>query len=99
MEKDPVLKRKRLEGQIKDLLASPVWTWLKEHLEGQQTELIKMASDPRLSRDSRTLLCGRLGLIAEILEKPERIQRLSKVAAEHLETRSAKSAPPLVKPD
>ena len=86
---DPKEKRARLEGQAKDLLQSPVWVWLKEHLEREMATLISMAADPRLSTENRALLCGRLGLVSEILTKPEAILRVAE----------ATKRAPLVMPD
>jgi hypothetical protein len=70
---DPVEKRKKEEGLVKDLLESPVWAWLKPVLEGERDTLVSVAADPRLTPESRALACGRLGLVVDILTRPSRI--------------------------
>ncbi len=65
-----------LEQQLKEanevqaFLNSPIWTWLKKHLEAKRTLYLAKSTSLGMKRDDRMLYMGKLAAVTEILERP-----------------------------
>lgn len=69
-------------AEISAFIQSPVWTWLKAHLERQRLALLAKATgvggERPLSTDERMLVLGKFSLVEEIMARPARLMDLLK---------------------
>jgi glycine cleavage system aminomethyltransferase T len=73
---DEMIEREREEArQVREFLASPVWTWFKERLEREQATLIARVGSLDLSPEGRAVLCGALAFITRVLNRPAALVR------------------------